>query len=333
MNTRTPLFRTHSTSGQYMIRWGGRVYYLGRDRDAAYAQYLDHLKRWAEWRQARQTQRLAPPTQAILVPELIDQFLEWKGLERGDETRRYYEKHLRRFRAWCGALRADAVRPQHLHKVKQEMMQGRYAPKTIAHDLTAIRVLFNYACGEVELIPPVNFRGVKNPPLGPPPDRALGRGQVRRMFRQATPGLTPWLWVNYLALLRPSEVVKCVRREGKWVKPWLFRLDRGKMDRIAMLPRHCIFSELALKHLAECRPVWSRLDSYSAATRRACGKGPGLLRHSAATHLEELAPLAGDHIEFLLGHTPTRLRLTYRRPPWPAIRQTAELLAASFSSG
>ena len=325
MNTRPPKLRQHH-KGLYFVHWGGHDYFLGRDKAIAEVRYLEQIRQWAQWREGRDARRLLPPSQAVMTIELAERFLEHQELENGDGAVKYYRKHLKRFLHFFGKIRADVVRVRHLQDLKDRMLQDRYAPKTINHDLGAVRGLFNWATG-LELIPAVTFRGCKNLPLGPPPDKALSRESARDMITSALDPVRPWLAVNYFALLRASEVVKCVQKEGRWAEKGVFVLDRGKMDRRARLRRHCLFSDHALMWLARCEPVWNRLDCYSSAVRRQLGNGgPGVLRHSGASHLS-LAGVSSVDIEHILGHVPSRLTLTYHRPSWQRLRHLAGLLA------
>lgn len=97
MNTRTPKLRRHHT-GQWTVHWGGRDHYLGLDKKHAQQLYLDHIRRWSEWKAQRMTMRLLPPMQTILVDEMADRFVAAKLAELGKGAAYYYEKHLRRFR-------------------------------------------------------------------------------------------------------------------------------------------------------------------------------------------------------------------------------------------
>ncbi len=323
--TSPPRFRIHAV-GQWFTKWGGRNHYFGTDREAAYERYLESLTQWQEWKLSRadapRERRSRYPTLAVLIADFLDR----KERERGYDTRQYYAKHLKRIEQHSGHLEADLVRPRHLADLKDAMIQHRYAPKTICHDMNSFRTLFNWASA-MELVPPLNFKGIKNPPLGPPPDKSMTKAQVKRLVAQAPGTMAHWIAITYLALLRPSETVRCVAGEGQWVSTGVFRLDKGKMDDRTSLRRHCVFSGLALKRLRKCEPLWSRLDSFSQAVRDQFGNGygPGRLRHSAASHLAQ-AGVDPAKIELLLGHVPKRLAVTYYQPAFANLRRTASRL-------
>lgn len=320
---KTPTLQRHAT-GQYFTHWGGKRRYLGKDYQRARARFLESMDEWRQWQDDKAANKPLAPSKVPLIIEVAEQFMDAKRVEVGLDAQEYYQKHLRRFLGLYGRYRADWVRPKHLNALKLDMLSERYAPKTINHDLTAIRVMFNWASG-LELIPPISFKGVKNLPLGPPPDKSRPIEEIRHAIRSANEHVRPWMAVNYLTACRPSEVIKCVDRQGKWVEPGIFRLDRGKMDRKASFPRHVVFSEIALAWLDCCESRYSRLDSYSQAVRDDCGFGPSIFRHSAASHLVRDGVAAPD-VELLLGHAPRRLSVTYYRPAWPALRELAARL-------
>jgi integrase len=325
MNTRPPKLRKHA-SGLYVVRWAGRDRYLGRDPTEAQKRYLKSLEEWTAWRTVRNTQRLPPMTQAYTLAEIVARFIEAKELERGPDLRRYYAKHLKRLLHAYGPARADQIRARHLQAVKAEMMAAGYAPKTISHDLIAAKAVLTWAAG-LEYIPPVMLKGVRTPALGPPPDKSLSVKAVRKWVLGTPAPLQAWLAITYLGLMRPSETVRVVNAQGDWAETGVFRLDRGKVDRSARMARHVVFSPEALRWLKQCEPVWSRLDTFSAAVRRECGAGgPHPLRHSAATHLVQAGVPRAD-VDLLLGHAPPRVSLTYARIVWPPLRRTVARLS------
>lgn len=325
MNTRPPTLQRH-VRGTYFTHWGGRRRYLGRDPAEAQRRYLKELESWAAWRALRNTQRLPPMTQAYTLAEIIAMFMEAKELERGPDLRRYYAKHTKRLLHAFGQARADQLRARHLQALKSEMQKVGYAPKTITHDIVAAKAVLVWAAG-LEYIPPVMLQGVKTPSLGPPPDKSLSVKAVRKWVLGTEPPLRPWLAITYLGLMRPSETVRVVNEQGEWAEAGVFRLDRGKVDRSARMARHVVLSAEALRWLRLCEPVWSRLDTFSAAVRRVCGSGgPHPLRHSAATHLVQ-AGVARADVDLLLGHAPPRVSLIYARIAWQPLRKTAARLS------
>lgn len=319
--SKPPAMRMHAT-GQYTVHYAGRDHYLGRDKAEAEVQYRHHLKRWADWRDQRAASRTPAPTRPKLI-EVIEQFFALKAADSRDVDR-YYRKHLRRYVAIYGSTPTDMLNRASVQALKDDMLVGRYKPRTINHDIGAVKNLMAWlmAC---ELMPYVDLAPVKKMPTGQPPDKSLPFSAVAQMKRDADEKLRPWLGLNYLCLMRPSEVIRVVQGEGEWIEPGIFRLDRGKMDRKTSWKRHVVFNARALHWLSLAKPHWSRLDSYSSACRYACGHGPGRLRHSAATHLNR-AGISRADTDLLLGHTPPGVSLTYFQVDFRPLLEAVRLL-------
>ena len=324
-----PKLRRHK-GGQYFVRWGGRDRYLGREKRKAEAAYWESLAQWRQWREHRQTQRAAlsgGPT--LRVAALVKEFLRAKMLERGESCERDYRKYLRRFAHWHGDYFVDQIRPRHLNLFKLDLIKLRYAPRTINHDLTAVRVMYRWAA-KIELAPPIDLGAAGNLPVGPANPRTVSHEEACAAIRDAHTRVRPWLALNYLGLLRPSEVGKVIRVEGEWSEHGVFILDRGKMDRVASMRRHCVLSDEALDWLRAARPHWRTHHSYTAFVRKSgCPIQPKVFQRSAAEALVRVHGCAPDDVELLLGHTVPRIRATYYRQAWPRLRGLAGLLRLS----
>ncbi len=302
-----------------MTRWGSRNRYFGRDRQAATQSFAASMAEWADWRNGIETARIAPPKTRFRVIELAEQFIASKTRERGDDLGRYYRKHLKRFLHAVGGAYADKVNVRDLEALKVEMLRAGYAAKTCNHDVVAARAMLQWAMN-MEYIPTVALAGCKILALGPPADKSLSIKAVKAWVNDAPEPVRPWLAVNYLTLARPIEVVRMVNGQGVWSEAGVMRLDNHKTALVTQEPRHVVFSELALKWFEQCEPVWSRLDSYSAAVRHACGKGgPHPLRHSGATHLLD-AEVSREEVDCILGHLPRRVSRIYARINWQSLR-------------
>lgn len=325
MNVRTPTLR-QLPDGRWMTKWGNKKRYFGRDAAEARKAYAKSLTDWAAWRANVAHAQAAPPHGSALVEHIARDFIASKGRERGPRLVRYYQNHLGRFVSYHGKAVASDIRVIHVQRVKDQMLLKDFKPKTINHDIVAIKVMFRWA-EEQELIPAISLRGCRTLPLGPPPDKSLTIDQVRAMIEAATPAITPWLTINYLCGMRPSEVVRVIHGQGDWVEPGIFRLDRGKTDLTVSLKRHVVFSPLAFSVWKQCRPQWCSQEAYAGATARCCGPGgPGRLRHSAATHLRRLGTAPAD-IALFLGHVPSRVLTIYSQPAWQLLREVAAQLS------
>lgn len=304
-----------------MVTWGGKDYYLGHDEEEAQRAYVEHLAQWRDWRDGRVGAKVRYGRSPLTVGQLIDKFLEHKELENGIENRRYYRKHLRRFLIRHHDAHARQIRPKHLADFKLDLIDRGYKPKTTNHDLIAVRGMLRWAAS-LEIIPPIELSGVKNLPVGPTLHRRIPAETVRAAIRDADERVRPWLAVNYLACLRPSEVVSVVHDRGTWLEEGVFVLDRGKMDHKVAIRRHCILSECAMGWLEQCEPRWSKLDSYSAAARRSCPIRPKQLQKCAAQHLRDQG-VPRDDVDTLLGHVHSRVSVTYFHEAWPRLREAA----------
>lgn len=316
-----------------MTKWGGRNRYFGRDRSLAVQRYAESIQEWAAWREAREAALRAPSPKSLTVIDLAERFVHAKRLEGGDDLDRYYRNHLKRFLVHFAGMQAKDVRVADLQSLKMTMLapEGRepYAPKTINHDIVAIRAMMQWAMDQ-EMVPAVNLKGCRVLPLGPPPDKSLSFASVLFMVYGAMarrPDVAAWLAVQYLTAARPAEMPRVVHGQGSWVEDGVFRLDRGKMDLKTRSFRHVLFSPRARAWLARCEPVWSDLKAYSTAVRKVCGAGgPHALRHSAMTHLLVLGVERAD-ADLILGHVPGRVSLTYGRIQWSTLLPKLSLLS------
>lgn len=322
---RIPQLRRHQT-GNYFCRWGGHDYYFGKDEGEAEAQYLESLKRWREWKEDRQRYRLRPTARVPLVVDLVEQFTKAQGAENGYSAKRYYTYHLKTFATLYGQFPADIIGPRHLNAMKLDRLQNGYAPRTINHDMTAVRVMYNWASG-LELVRPISLKGVKNLPLGPVQHRTYSQEHVWSAIIAAPEKVRPWLAINYLGLMRPSEVVRLVNGQGEWTHEGVFQLDRGKMDRKVTLKRHVILSPLAMAWLKCAEPHWSRLDSYGQFCRlHKVRMNPKQFQKAGSDHLVNFYDADPADVEMLLGHVPARMRVTYFQKRLPRLLETSSLL-------
>lgn len=322
MNTRPPKLRQHK-AGYWFVRWGGKDHYLGRNRETANHKYLTDpilgLPAWTAWRARRNTQRLPPIRSTVTVTDLVARFLEAKAVEGGPDLERYYAKHVKRFAHAYEHARADMIRAKQLQALKLELLERGYAPKTVNHDIGAVKALLRWSAG-MDYMPILDLRIVRQVPLGEPPDKTIPVGKVRSMVKQAPGTMAAWLAINYLCLMRPTEVIRVVHGKGTWESAGIFRtVAKSRVRRI-------VFSTEALRWLAKCEPRWTRLDSYSQAVRGFFGPGgPHPLRHSAASHLVQLG-VDRASVDLLLGHLPSRVSLTYAPIRWRNLRRTAARL-------
>lgn len=321
MNQKPPELKWHKVAKQFFVRYAGKMHYLGHDRKKANSTYLDHLKIWASWRERRNERRLPPLRSSLTIFQLGRKFLASRLREGGSERLDYYRKHLKRWFRAHGEDLADGIRPIWLQRIKDEMISQGFAARTVNHDLQAVKTMIQWGV-DLELIPPCNLRGIKKLPTGEVPDRSLPIEVVRHIvFGHWDWSLTPWLAMQYLCAMRPSEVVRVVTGVGGWESEGVWKMP-GKTTLRTKMPRRVLFSPEALSWLPHAEPYWSRLDSYSLAVRKAVGVGPHTLRHSAGTHLM-LAGVSRHDADAILGHYPSEISLTYMPLQWQHLRESA----------
>lgn len=334
---RVPQLRKHAT-GQFFVRYGGRDHYLGHDKKAAEKQYLDHLDGWRHWRGEKSDRAERDKGRGRkLLGEVAEAFFKEKQRELGPDGRYFYEKTLRPLLMAYAAEPIDWIRPRHLNAIKSDMLAKGKKPKTINHVLNSTRSLMRWA-GAMEFVTqPLDFTVVRNVPIGPVRHQHASAIEVIEAVRQAPEHLRPILAVQYLGVMRPTEVMRIVNREGEWVDRGVFVLDRGKMDRKVSMHRHLMVSDEAMGWLDMAEPRrYTTLAGYSSAVRgyrHSRGGwvpgpfplGPKVLQKSAAQHLVMRGVPDAD-IELLLGHYTNRLSVTYFSRNWGRLRQQASML-------
>lgn len=197
-----------------MVSYGGTDHYLGHDKAAAQREYARHLAAWADLRARRAS---APSSANRTILELAQVFLGIVLTDAGEPAERYYRKHLARFLNLWGAVKAREVRPPEVHPadwleaLKADMTRAGYAPRTILHDLNAAKRLLAWA-GDRGHLPALSLRSVRAPALGVlrridkrPAEVAAFIDSCKR-----DPRLEPWLRLQFLAALRPKELVHLV---------------------------------------------------------------------------------------------------------------------------
>jgi integrase len=320
MNTRKPKLSWHRASRRYYVRYRGKCHYLGRDIAAARTAYDEHMVEWATWRAQRNAQLILRPTPNPTIADVYDRFLRSREPEVAPETLLHYRSHLRRFTALYRAWPAANISAVNLQALRQDLITMGLAARSVNHEINAIKTMMRWAI-DLALIPPINLRAVRTLRLDAPPVRGYSLAEVRHMIKRAPSRLKSWIRVNWLTAARPMEVLRLVFKQGEWIEQGVFTLTRGKT-----LNRHLVCSELALRHLKRCRPIYHYLNSYGQACRRATGLTPHPLRHGAATHLAQLG-VPRTTIDAILGHLPSRTSRTYQPIDWQSLRESVSLLS------
>lgn len=353
-----PKLRQHAT-GVWMVRWGGRDHYFTIDRGESERLYTDpasdhpgSLLRWSEWRSAKLAAREVRTTRrSVHLIDIEEQFLSEYEAEGRHDTAVYYRKHLSRFMATLGQLRADEISLAVLRAWRSDMMTRLTGKKplsvtTIAHDIGAVKTMLKWAA-ENELAPALPLTAIKKPKAAPPPFERLTRERVLGVIARAERTdreLAAHLALTYLCVMRPSETLRMVAGRGRFdpvtmpdgsVHPrGVFVLPEHKTSRRVSYPRHVILSDEALIWFdsvrVRARPRWSRLDSFSSACDAAAGCRPKLLQKAACWHLQ-LAGVAEEDIDPIQGHAGPGVRRHYRRAELGRLRELASRLTLRSS--
>lgn len=360
-----PTLRLHAR-GTWFSRFAGRDFYFTRDEAASRREFLDPqsthpgaLVAWLAWQDRKRLAAPPRPDQRLRTAELVERFLATYEDEGRDDTARYFRKHLKRFNGMFGAILADTINAEALQAFRTDLLTTthiargtdearRLGPKTIAHDLIAVKTLWRWAA-RMDLVRPIELSVIRAPRTRRGEPQVRSREQITttlRSLKKSHPQLVPWLAVAYLALLRPSETFRIMSRAGRFeairddtgppIERGLFQLSTGKSEWITGEPRTVILTDEALLWLeqspppTQARPLpWSTPAAFSKAASAACGASfgpPSVLRDSAASHLlAKGVPL--ESVSLLLGHVPRGEWRSYGRPGWRVLRERAALLS------
>lgn len=237
---REPVVRQKS-NGAWIVHWGGKDHYLSVDRAKAELLWLDPASKhtgsriaWLRWRAARKHAiEVTQPGRArpLLVIDVARELLGHYADAGRVGALAYFRTHLARFVNIHGEARLldlAVASPEHgvfqppvvplLEAHKSDFSRPSAAPphglsaRTVNHDLTAIKRLFNFAADR-GYCPQVHWRPVRRLPVpaAQPEDlspRALFA--IMRRIARREPLLLPYVALNYLCLARPSEVVELI---------------------------------------------------------------------------------------------------------------------------
>ena len=328
---KVPTLRRHVT-GVYFCQFAGTRRYFSIDLEESRKAYREALREWTIWQDERATTKKHALHQPRVV-DIVRAYLDSRRTDTSPEQHLWARYHLGRFTRTWAALAADDFNARLLQAFKSDLVDmtstrgKKLAPKTVNHDIRAVKALFRWA-SDMGYCREVNLRAVKTVPMPQLARKAITPAHVERIIQTAlgelravhpktgkalepNPAIAPWLALNYLAALRPSEVVRLVHGDGVWIGKGLFQPRVSKTYRDGRHPRVYIITDEAKMWLQHARPIWNCMKNYGAAARRAVGPGlPHPLRHSAATHLVA-SGVPRAEVEIVLGHYPRAVSQTY----------------------
>lgn len=327
---RTPKLSKHAR-GVYFVKWGGRFHYFTKDYTESHRLYLEHLDQvWLPAQKTKAGSRSGPSRKIPSCVEVAEHYLSAVYTDRSKTLMSQYRSVLAHFLRRWGSMPVDKMHPVLLNDLKVDMKTAGYSPRSINHTLKAVRRMFKWAQDMSLGVPKdLSLEGVRLVPVPPPTPTAPPISAVAAMIRRAIevdPKLGPWLALNYLGLMRPSEVVRLAHGQGQWLAPGIFEM-RSKTQGSTGDSRIVILSEEAMTDwVPKIQPQWKSWSSYSHALRDACGPGgPRALRRWAATHLRQKG-VAREDIGLLLGHKQTAAIQHYVGEDWTLLRSRASLL-------
>lgn len=342
--------------GQYFVRIKGVTHYLGTDQAVAQQDY-ERLIAHA-WSPRRVDRSHSDMTISDVAERMLEDYDATHAVTvTGRLPSAYWRHHLKRFRLLfdpCSLSELATPAPEmgrfqppvinYAIALGKDLRAQGLSPRTVRHDLFAIRRLFAFAADH-GWCAPISFRAVKPPMVARTVPRVLPRHRIESLLARAhklKPQLMDWMAINYLACLRPSEVVSLVHAyhetglaSGRFVEAYdersrttvrdtVYEIDQHKTLHKSLTPRLVVLVPQALECLERSVPVWSRLDSYAQAIRlRGLNDelhGPKVLQKSAASHLRAAGGTADD-IQYALGHAMPSVYTSYVHTPYLRLAQ------------
>lgn len=352
-----PALKRHAT-GVWYVYWSRRSYYFTRDEAESRVRYLEHIRDvFLPAQQAEALRRTSaaantPRARALPLVDLAHAWLEHLADERrAPETINSYRLKLAPFLHAFGAMPAAKFDPQLLAAMRTDLIAAGVHPTLLRHRLVAVKNMFAWA----ERAGYVRGLDLSAVPIGRQhrPIRTIFRpAQVRQLIDRAADEtarlptrprahapekaaqVRAWMSVQYLAAMRPSEVLRLADRAGEWLLPpqpgvgGVFALAENKTAWAGGARRFVVLSSEAVHHFNALRPLWRSRFQYHDAVHRALGPCglPHLLRHAAATHLDEAGAREED-IARVLGHGTPGALSRYMRVARQRLLPTAALLS------
>lgn len=364
---RIPTLREHAT-GVWIASWGGKTWYFTKDKRASMRAFTDpesdhpgSLARWQAWRAAKiENKSRTDATRSLRVYEVVAGFLNHYAAEHRRDDEQYYKSALRRFVLGLGQFYAYEITEQALDAYRISLLNPKLklAPGTIAHALRAVKTLWKWGSSPARrLCPPLQLDCLKPPRVRRSDPEPMAIPEIKVAIDQVSaehPWLRAWLSLNYLAALRPSEVVRLAYGQGvlqsimpddahpEEIPDGVIELREHKMANRTAHSRFIPLSEAALRWYRVLTPIPRQrrrasrhgpegsihvrsLQNRYAELCRASGQPslPHRLRDSAATHLRSRR-VSGEDVDLILGHEPSSELPRYGRA---SIRLLRELVS------
>lgn len=278
----------------------------------------------------------APLHRGLTVDELIVAFLNYASSyypnRRSDAMGEYGDcrRALTPLHRMFGDTAATDFGPKRLKEVRQAMIEGGLARRTVNQQVRRIVNVFRWAVEE-ELLPPATHQALaavrplqrgrtaakETTPVSP-----VGTRVVESTLAELSDVVGDMVRIQLLTGMRPGELVQMrpcdMDRSGEvwtYTPPTHKTQHRGKVRTIAIGPKA---QALLLRYLARAsvaRCFLYSVDSYRRAVERAANRAgvehwtPHRLRHSAATLVRSEFGL--DGAQAMLGHSDAKVTQIY----------------------
>lgn len=214
-NTTTPQYRKHRASGQAIVTFNGRDYYLGLF--GTKASRLEYDRLISEWLASGRQLLNSSPSLQISIVELMAQYIRYCGEyysgSPGEIER--VKIALRPLKTLYGHCQAEEFGPRSLEAVRRSMIGNDLSMRTINQRIERIKRLFRWAV-KSELISPEVWHGLQaleglrrgqlgvRPPktIKPVPDKV-----VDEVIPHLLPPVAAMVQIQRLTGMRPGEVV------------------------------------------------------------------------------------------------------------------------------
>lgn len=264
---------------------------------------------------------------------IVPLYLSAVQQERGESAAENDGRWLRCFLEQFGSKPISSIDPKGLIGFRTQLASS-YKASTVNQYLGAALRFVRWAAA-LGYREPIDLGAVKFLRVDPPKKRAWSVAKVCEVFGKADrffPPVAPMLRVQYLACLRPSEVVRLVNGEGEWEEEGVFIPATSKTFRRTGFERRLILPETALATLGQVEVRYKNFRTYWNSCNKATGVGPHQLRHSGATRLAQRRSY--ETVKWFLGHYGSdQTTLRYAMPDWQQLREDGEVLAQDLKSG
>lgn len=332
---RSPPKLSHRKKRDYWcVVYRGKETYLGKDESESREKYFRWISEvWSADQSllAEHRRKKASAQHAISVSDLRERFLASVEAERQNRMVRDYRYCLNHLSPLDNTP-AQSIRPVTLEGIKRSLADKNLKPTTINHIIGATKTMLRWAARH-DLVEPVDLSSVRQVRVAKKVLKVPGIEAVQASLTEAQqkdPRLEPWIALNYLAAMRPSEVARMAAGEYEWYDHGI-AVMQGKSTWKRDELRYILLSEEALVWLPLLQPHWQTWESYSKRVSKMTKlPGPRVLRSWAASHLRRIGVGRGD-IERALGHSTSGRQLwEYMEEDLPQVR--AEVSRLSLQS-